>query len=99
MKTAVITGAGSGVGQAIAIKLAQQGWKVALIGRRADALQDTLKQAGESGKQMLVCPCDIADVKAVDVMAKRVLNEFKDVEVLVNSAGTNAPKRALEVLS
>src|SRR4051812_43321628 len=99
MKTAVITGAGSGVGQAIALKLAQEGWKVAIIGRRADALQDTVKQAGELGKQMLVCPGDIADVKAVDVIAKRVLNEFKDVEVLVNSAGTNAPKRALEILS
>src|SRR3954471_9962135 len=99
MKTAVITGAGSGVGQAIALKLAHEGWKVAIIGRRADALQDTVKQAGESGKQMLVCPGDIGEVKAVDQMAKWVLTEFKDVEVLVNSAGTNAPKRALEVLS
>jgi NAD(P)-dependent dehydrogenase (short-subunit alcohol dehydrogenase family) len=99
MKTAVITGAGSGVGQAIAIKLAQQGWKVAILGRRAEALQDTVKQAAEAGKQMLVCPCDIADNKAVEQMAKRVLGEFNEVEVLVNSAGTNAPQRALEVLS
>src|SRR4051812_2231562 len=98
-KTAVITGAGSGVGQAIALKLAHEGWKVAIIGRRADALQDTVKQAGELGKQMLVCPGDIGEVKAVEQMAKRVLSEFKEVEVLVNSAGTNAPKRALEILS
>src|SRR3954467_2697769 len=98
-KTAVITGAGSGVGQAIALKLAQEGWKVAIIGRRADALQDTVKQAGELGKQMLVCPGDIGEVKAVEQMAKRVLSQFKEVEVLVNSAGTNASKRALEVLS
>ena len=99
MKTAVVTGAGSGVGQSIAVKLAQQGWKVAIVGRRADALQETIQQAGNSGKEMLPCPCDVADVKAVEQMAKRVLDQFKEVEVLVNSAGTNAPKRSLEVLS
>src|SRR5262245_56988476 len=98
-KTAVITGAGSGVGQAVSLKLAQQGWRVALVGRRAEALSETVKLAGKHGKQFLVCPCDIGKVEAVEQMAKRVLAEFKEVEVLVNAAGTNAPRRALEVLS
>jgi NADP-dependent 3-hydroxy acid dehydrogenase YdfG len=98
-KTAVITGAGSGVGQAIALKLVEMGWRVAILGRRAEALQETVKLAGTQGKQMLVCPCDIGDPKAVEQMGQKVLGEFKEVEVLVNAAGTNAPKRALEVLS
>src|ERR1051325_11239271 len=99
MKTAVVTGAGSGVGQAIAVKLAQAGWRVAILGRRAEALNETSKAAGPLGKQLMACPCDIGDHQAVARMAKTVLAEFKEVEVLVNSAGTNAPKRALEVLS
>ncbi|MDB6032860.1 MAG: Sepiapterin reductase [Verrucomicrobiales bacterium] len=98
-KIAVITGAGSGVGQAIALKLAQMDWRVAVLGRRAEALQETVKLAGAHGKQMLVVPCDIGDSNAVEQMGQKVLGAFKEVEVLVNAAGTNAPKRALEVLS
>jgi NAD(P)-dependent dehydrogenase (short-subunit alcohol dehydrogenase family) len=99
IKTAVVTGAGSGVGQAIALALAQQGWRVALIGRRAEALGDTRRLADGLGQQFLVCPCDIGDSTAVQQMAQRVIAELKEVEVLVNAAGTNAPRRALEVLS
>jgi NAD(P)-dependent dehydrogenase (short-subunit alcohol dehydrogenase family) len=99
MKNAVVTGAGSGVGQAVALSLARQGWRVALLGRRAEALAETVKLAGEHGKQMLTIPCDIGDADAVAKMGARVVQEFGSVEVLVNAAGTNAPKRALEVLS
>jgi NADP-dependent 3-hydroxy acid dehydrogenase YdfG len=99
MKNAVVTGAGSGVGQAVALSLAKQGWRVALLGRRADALAETVKLAGEQGKQMLTIPCDIGDADAVAKVGARVTQEFGSVEVLVNAAGTNAPKRALEVLS
>jgi len=98
-KTSIITGAGSGVGQAIALKLAQQGWRVALIGRRAEALNETVRLAGACGSQLLVCPCDIGDPDTVAQMGQRVLAECKNMEVLVNAAGTNAPRRALEVLS
>ena len=98
-RTAVITGAGSGVGQAIALALAKQHWKVALVGRREETLRETARLVGKTSQNLLVCPCDIGDVKAVEKMAKRVLAEFKGIEVLVNAAGTNAPKRALEVLS
>ena len=98
-QNAVITGAGSGVGQAIALKLAAQGWRVALVGRRAEALAQTVQLAGPRAGQLLVCPCDIGDAAAVEGMSQRVLAEFRDVEVLVNAAGTNAPRRALEILS
>ena len=97
--TAVVTGAGSGVGQSLALKLVRQGWRVALIGRRAAALQETLKLAGPLASQLLLAPCDIGSVEAVQAMAKKVLAELGAVEVLVNAAGTNAPRRALEVLS
>jgi len=99
MKTAVITGAGSGVGRVTAVALAVQGWSVALVGRREDALLETAGLSGEHGARVLVCPCDIGDEAAVEEMGKRVLAEFGEVEVLVNAAGTNVPQRALEVLS
>ena len=98
-KTAVITGGGSGVGQAIALKLAQQGWRVAIIGRRAEALQETIALAGTHASQISHHVCDIGAAAAVAAMGKRVLSEFGEVELLVNAAGTNAPRRSLEVLS
>ena len=98
-KTAVVTGAGSGVGQATALKLAAQGWKVAILGRRAEALKRTVKLAKKHAQQLLVIPCDIGDVAQVAAMAKIVLAKFKSVEVLVNAAGTNIPRRSLVELS
>ena len=94
-RNAVITGAGSGVGAATARALAKQGWRVALIGRRREALEKVAAEIPGA----LVCPCDIGDPDAVAAMGARVLADFGTLEVLVNAAGTNAPQRALEVLS
>jgi NAD(P)-dependent dehydrogenase (short-subunit alcohol dehydrogenase family) len=99
MNTAVITGAGSGVGRAVALALARQGWRLALVGRREEPLRQTLQRAGPPGGACLVCACDVGDSQAVEQLGRRVLAEFGEVEVLVNAAGTNAPRRALEVLS
>ncbi len=94
-KTAVITGAGSGVGAATALALARQGWRVALLGRRRETLETVASQIPNA----LVIPCDVGDATQVEAMGRRVLAEFGGVEVLVNAAGTNVPHRALEVLS
>lgn len=98
-KAAVVTGAGSGVGRAIALALAKQNWTVALVGRRKEALRETWTQAGKYRENFMICPCDISDFMEVKRIAETVLAEFKQVDVLINAAGTNAPKRALEVLS
>ena len=99
IKTAVVTGAGSGVGRATALKLAQQDWRVAILGRRAEALQETIHLAGPQASRLKHYPCDVGDAKTVAAIGQRILAEFGDVEVLVNSAGTNVPRRSLEVLS
>ncbi len=98
-KVAVITGAGSGVGRAIAQQLAKQDWKLALVGRRADALEETARLAGLPADKFLICSCDIGNAAAVSDMGKRVLAQFAEVELLVNAAGTNATRRLLNVLS
>ncbi|KAB2659979.1 MAG: SDR family oxidoreductase [Verrucomicrobia bacterium] len=98
-KTAVVTGAGSGVGRATVAKLVALGWRVALVGRRADALAESVALSGAREGQCLVCPCDIGDPTAVEATGREVLAAFGGLELLVNAAGTNAPRRALEVLS
>jgi NADP-dependent 3-hydroxy acid dehydrogenase YdfG len=98
-RTVVITGAGSGVGRATAIALAKQGWRMALLGRTQSALDETAKLTGLPKHEVLVVPCDIGRVEQVQQMARAVLEIFQTVDALVNAAGTNAPKRSLEVLS
>ncbi len=98
-QTAVITGAGSGVGRATALALAAQGWRLALLGRTKSALEETARLTGLGPEDVLIAPCDIGRVEQVEAMKGAVLEKFQTVDVLVNAAGTNAPKRALEVLS
>jgi len=99
MKTAVITGAGSGVARAIALKLAPQGWRVAILGRRAEALDETVRLAGQNAPAIKPYVCDVGDANAVARIANQIHMEFGQVEVLVNAAGTNVPRRSLELLS
>lgn len=98
-KTAVITGAGSGVGRATALLLAERGWRVALLGRTESNLKQTAALAGKNSSQCFLVPCDISQPAAVDAMAKKVFGEFGEVEVLVNAAGTNTPRRSLKELT
>ena len=98
-RTVVITGAGSGVGRAIAIALAKQGWRLALLGRTQTSLDETAQLTGLQKQDVLVIPCDIGRVEQVQSMARAVFEIFNTVDVLVNAAGTNAPKRSLEILS
>ena len=98
-RTAVITGAGSGVGRATAIALAKQQWRIAVLGRTKSALDETAALTGRAAADVLVHVCDIGRVEQVQAMARAVFERFKTVDLLVNAAGTNAPKRSLEVLS
>ena len=96
---AIITGAGSGVGQAIAIALARLGHRVAVVGRRQESLEETRSLAGVAGQNIQPYPCDISHRQAVAEMGLAVLSDFKTIDILVNAAGTNVPRRSLEVLS
>lgn len=97
-RVAVVTGAGSGVGQAVALKLSEAGYEVVVLGRTVKNLQETVDRAHGPGHIWAV-RCDVADRAAVRRMAAEVIGKHGAVEVLVNAAGTNVPRRALEVLS
>jgi NAD(P)-dependent dehydrogenase (short-subunit alcohol dehydrogenase family) len=95
-----VTGAGSGVGRAVAIKFAAEGWRVALVGRSARALAETTALAGADADDRVVAfPCDVSAADTVAAMGADVLARFGEVDVLVNSAGINVPQRRLESLS
>lgn len=98
-KTAVVTGAGSGVGRALALLLAKHDWRVAVLGRRESALKETVALGGKLAAQMLPYPCDISNPAAIEKMASIVRDEFGTPELLVNAAGTNTPNRSLKELS
>jgi NADP-dependent 3-hydroxy acid dehydrogenase YdfG len=96
-KVAIVTGAGSGVGRVVALRLAAQGWDVAAVGRRPEALQETAQLAGQG--KVHPCPFDVADAKAASAIVEALVKKFGGVGALVNSAGTNLPRRGLDVLS
>jgi NADP-dependent 3-hydroxy acid dehydrogenase YdfG len=81
----------------VAIRLAGEGWQVAAVGRRAEALQETAQLAGLG--RVHACPFDVADAKAAAAVVEALARKFGGVGALVNSAGTNLPRRGLDVLS
>ncbi len=98
--TIVVTGAGSGVGRAVALRFAAEGWQVALVGRRPGALAETVALAGSDAEdRSAIFPCDVAAPDEVETMGARVLARFGSVDVLVNSAGTNVRERSLDALT
>jgi len=100
VSTAVVTGAGSGVGRAVALKFAAEGWRVALVGRRPEALADTAALAGpDAADRLAVFACDVRAPDAVAAMGTAVLARFGGVDVLVNAAGINVTRRSFEALS
>jgi NAD(P)-dependent dehydrogenase (short-subunit alcohol dehydrogenase family) len=88
-RVAVITGAGSGIGQASALNLLAGGWSVALAGRRKEALEETASLA--KGGKILVQPTDVTDPEQVAALFANVKSTFGRVDVLFNNAGGNVP--------
>ena len=98
-KTAVITGAGSGVGRAAALALHAQGYAVALAGRRSDTLKTTVDLAQDDGERTLVVPTDVSDPESVTNLFENTRNQFGRVDVLFNNAGLGARPVPLEELT
>ena len=81
---AVVTGAGSGIGRAVARALLEDGWSVALAGRREDALRET----AEGAEDALPIPTDVRSPQAVDALFARARDAFGRIDLLFNNAGT-----------
>ena len=97
-KTALVTGAGSGVGRAVAQALNARGIKVALCGRERAKLEETARLLGGDREWVEIEPCDVADRAALGKAIARICEVFGSIEVLVSNAGINVPRRTLEQL-
>jgi NADP-dependent 3-hydroxy acid dehydrogenase YdfG len=97
-KVAVVTGAGSGIGKASALALLNAGYSVALAGRRADLLNQTVSESG-AGARALAVPTDVSKPADVTALFAKTKEKFGSVDVLFNNAGTNAPGILFEDLT
>jgi NAD(P)-dependent dehydrogenase (short-subunit alcohol dehydrogenase family) len=97
-KVIVITGAGSGIGKATALAFLEDGWRVALVGRRKESLEETAQAAGANRERALVVPADVGKPDSVQACFARVKQVFGRVDALFNNAGQNAPGVAFEDL-
>lgn len=97
-KVAIVTGAGTGIGKAVALALLQDGYRVVLAGRRPQPLEDVAAMAAVP-QRALVVPTDVAQEACVEALFGTALRQFGRVDVLFNNAGVGAPAIALEDLT
>ena len=95
-KVAVVTGAGTGIGKAVALALAKDGYAVVLAGRRADKLDETAKEAGNA--KTVSVPTDVSDPESIKALFARVKKDFGRLDLLFNNAGIGAPAVPMEEL-
>ena len=97
-KVALVTGAGTGVGKAVALALAKAGYAVVLAGRRSELLDEVAREAKALGARALAVPTDVADPAAVKALFAKIKETFGRLDVLFNNAGIGAPPVPLEDL-
>jgi len=97
-RTAIITGAGSGIGAATAATLVAGGWSVVLTGRRAELLVEVAALIDPDGERTLTVAADVADADQVAGLFARTVERFGRVDLLFNNAGTSAPSVPLAEL-
>jgi len=98
-KTAVVTGAGSGIGKAIALLLAKQKCKVAVCARRRERVDDTAKEIEKLGGEALALKCDISSEQDVKELYAQVQKKWGDVDLVVANAGINGVWAPIEELT
>ena len=98
-KVAIVTGAGSNIGQRTVLALLGEGYSVTLAGRRAEALEDTAAQAGEARSRTLLVPTDVTDPASIKALFAKTKETFGRLDLLFNNAGVGAPSVPLEDLT
>ncbi|MFJ4443830.1 SDR family oxidoreductase [Pseudomonas sp. NPDC089422] len=90
-KIALVTGAGSGIGRAVALALLEDGFSLVLAGRRAEPLQAVVEQALAAGAEALAVPTDVRDEQSVAQLFATIEEVHGRLDVIFNNAGINAP--------
>ncbi len=98
-KIAVVTGAGSGIGRAVALTLQKSGYSVVLAGRRSSELTKTAKSETSDGGQMFPVPTDVGNAESVKALFAGAEQKFGRIDVLFNNAGVGAPGVPIDELT
>src|SRR4051795_11089934 len=98
-KVAIVTGAGTGIGRAVALALVGEGYAVALAGRRREPLEATAKAAEGRPRRALAVPTDVGDPASVKALFARTKQTFGRLDLLFNNAGTGTPAVPMEDLT
>lgn len=96
-KNALITGAGKGIGKAIAIALAKEGVNVILVSRTQSDLDEVATSVNNLGVKSLTLTADVSDICSVDTAVAEALDKFKTIDILINNAGIAAFGKFLEL--
>lgn len=95
-KTAIVTGASRGIGQATALELARSGVNLVLVARTLEALETTRTQVEALGVQTWACACDVSSYSEVERLVRQALARYSSLEILINNAGVIEPIARLE---
>ncbi len=98
LRVALVTGAGSGIGKAASLALLEDGWHVALAGRRQAALDEAVREAGANGARAAAVATDLMQPESVRALFDAVFARFGRLDLLFNNAGISAPSSPLEDL-
>ena len=98
-KVALVTGAGTGIGQNTALRLLAEGYSVVLTGRRIELLENTKREAGNLGSRTLIVQTDVGNPKSVRELFIKIRKTFGRLDLLFNNAGISAPAVPLEEIS
>jgi NAD(P)-dependent dehydrogenase (short-subunit alcohol dehydrogenase family) len=95
-RIAIVTGAGSGIGRAVALALAARGYKLVLAGRRLEPLEETAALCADAAEPPLCVPTDVADEASVEALFAKAVAHFGRVDLLFNNAGVNGGRFSIE---
>ncbi|HZK48016.1 MAG TPA: glucose 1-dehydrogenase [Thermoleophilia bacterium] len=90
-RVAIVTGAGEGIGRAVAVRFAQEGARVVVASRRREPLEETRAEIEAVGGEALVVPTDVSDWDAVQAMSAATIDAYGQVDILVTIAGFTKP--------
>ncbi|KFF02409.1 3-ketoacyl-ACP reductase [Flavobacterium reichenbachii] len=96
-KNALITGAGKGIGKAVAIALAKEGVNVILVSRTQSDVEQLAQETSKLGVKSLALSADVSDINSINSAVEKALSEFKNIDILINSAGIASFGKFLEL--
>src|SRR5690625_4545818 len=97
-KTAIVTGAGRGIGKSVALGLADAGSNIVICRRTTTELTDVANEIQKKGREVLVIPCDVSNTDDINNVIQKSIESFHTIDILVNNAGITKKNPAEEFL-